>query len=127
MTEDMKSRFGIIYTLLRIYAVVPVSTASGERSFSAMKLLKTRLRTSMSQPRLNALALIYDAVSYSIDADKIARMLLRDSRRRWRRNGKTETSYVEEPADETDAVPEVTHDDSGIYDLDCSRLNGLPE
>jgi hypothetical protein len=127
MTEDMKSHFGIIYTLLRIYAVVPVSTASGERSFSAMKLLKTRLRTSMSQPRLNAVALIYDAVYWPIDAEKIARMLLRDSRRRWRKNGNTGTSYVEDLEDQTDAAPEVTQDDSGIFDADAGCFNALPE
>ena len=35
-----------------------VSNCSGERSFSKLKLLKTRLRSCMTQERLNSLALL---------------------------------------------------------------------
>jgi len=38
---------------------LPITTATGERSFSAVKLIKTYLRTSMQENRLNALALSY--------------------------------------------------------------------
>ncbi|CAL5199708.1 unnamed protein product [Lathyrus oleraceus] len=37
---------------------IPVTVASAERSFSRLKLLKTYLRSTMSQERLNGLALI---------------------------------------------------------------------
>lgn len=42
----------------RILLTVPVTVASAERSFSKLKLLKTYLRSTMTQDRLNALAMI---------------------------------------------------------------------
>ena len=45
--------------LLEIAAIMPVSTASVERDFSALKLLKTYLRNSETEQRLNSLALMY--------------------------------------------------------------------
>lgn len=42
----------------RIMLTVPVTVASAERSFSKLKLLKNYLRSTMSQDRLNGLALI---------------------------------------------------------------------
>jgi hypothetical protein len=43
---------------LCILLTLPMSVASGERSFSLLKLIKTRLRSSMSQERLSGLATI---------------------------------------------------------------------
>ncbi|XP_039043648.1 zinc finger MYM-type protein 1-like [Hibiscus syriacus] len=40
----------------RILLIVPLTVASAERSFSKLKLIKTYLRSSMSQERLNGLA-----------------------------------------------------------------------
>ena len=37
---------------------MPVTVASAERSFSKLKLLKSYLRSTMSQERLNGLAMI---------------------------------------------------------------------
>ncbi|GFV87647.1 retrovirus-related Pol polyprotein from transposon TNT 1-94 [Trichonephila clavipes] len=45
---------------------VPVSTASAERSFSKLKLIKTYLRSTMSQDRLSALSVL------SIEAEIVA-------------------------------------------------------
>lgn len=45
-------------TALRIFLSIPISNCSGERSFSAMKRIKTRLRTSLSCERLSELALL---------------------------------------------------------------------
>lgn len=43
---------------LRIFLTTPVTVAQGERSFSKLKLIKNYLRNSMSQNRLNGLAII---------------------------------------------------------------------
>jgi hypothetical protein len=42
----------------RILLTIPVTVASAERSFSKLKLLKTYLRSTMTQERLNDLAII---------------------------------------------------------------------
>ena len=42
----------------RILLTNPVTVASAERSFSKLKLLKSHLRTTMIQERLNGLAMI---------------------------------------------------------------------
>ena len=42
----------------RVLLTIPVTVASAERSFSKLKLLKSYLRSSMSQDRLNGLAMI---------------------------------------------------------------------
>src|SRR6202042_3052638 len=39
--------------LVRIYLTIPVTTATAERSFSVLRRLKTYLRTTMTQKRLN--------------------------------------------------------------------------
>lgn len=43
---------------LRILLTLPVTVASGERSFSKLKLIKTYLRSTMVQDRLSGLAMI---------------------------------------------------------------------
>ena len=45
--------------VLKIYAVLPISSCEAERSFSALKRLKTYLRSNMGQNRLSSLALIH--------------------------------------------------------------------
>lgn len=42
----------------RILLTIPVSVASGERSFSKLKLIKNYLRNRMGQDRLSNLAII---------------------------------------------------------------------
>ena len=48
-----------IYGLLQIFATLPVSTASAERTFSAMKLLKTYLLSTLSDENILGLALAF--------------------------------------------------------------------
>ena len=47
-----------ILRLMQIFITMPVNTCSVERSFSALKRLKTASRSTMLEPRLNGLALM---------------------------------------------------------------------
>lgn len=51
--------FPHVEQLLRLLLVLPVSSASSERSFSSLRRLKTWLRTTMTQQRLNHIAVLH--------------------------------------------------------------------
>ena len=51
--------FPNIYVALKILAAVPVTTCECERSVSALRRMKTWLRTTMSNERLNGLAMVH--------------------------------------------------------------------
>ncbi|CAH2275614.1 zinc finger MYM-type 1-like [Pelobates cultripes] len=59
---------------LRILLTLPISIASGERSFSKLKLIKNYLRSSMSQERLVGLAMISieNQIAKEIDVKTLA-------------------------------------------------------
>ena len=56
LPAEVRGLFTEVETLMRLLLVVPVSSSEAERSFSALRRLKTWLRTSMSQQRLNHVA-----------------------------------------------------------------------
>lgn len=62
-----KHMFQNMATLIRILLTLPVTNASAERSFSALKRLKTYLRNTMGSARLTGLALL--AVHPEVDVD----------------------------------------------------------
>ena len=49
----LRNMFQQTCALLHLYLTVPISSASSERSFSALRRIKTYLRNTMSQKRLN--------------------------------------------------------------------------
>jgi hypothetical protein len=53
-----KDYFPNMFNILKLLAVLPVSVASAERSFSSLRRLKTYLRNTTSENRLNGLALL---------------------------------------------------------------------
>jgi len=55
---QLQSIFGEVCIALRIFCTLPVTVASGERVFSKLKLIKSYLRSTMSQERLNNLAIL---------------------------------------------------------------------
>ena len=65
-----------IVTLLRIFCMLPVSTCTAERAFSAMKLLKTYVRNTMTDDRLTGLALMYIHPEVEIDVANVIRRFM---------------------------------------------------
>ena len=51
--------FPTIYRLIELALLLPVATATVERAFSAMKIIKTELRNKMYDGWLNDLMVIY--------------------------------------------------------------------
>lgn len=63
-----------LFKFLKIVMTIPVSTATAERSFSGLKRLKTLLRSTMGQLRLNSVSLlqIHKEVAAALDLDEVA-------------------------------------------------------
>lgn len=72
-----------IRKLLKIFATLPVSTATAERSFSTLRRLKTYLRTTIGADRLNGLALmtIHRDISSKLDPQDVISGLAKKNRR----------------------------------------------
>lgn len=70
---DLTPNYKNIETAYRIYLTIPVTSASAERSFSKLKLVKNYLRSAMGQERLSNLSIL--AIEYEItqllDLEKI--------------------------------------------------------
>jgi len=58
MNCNLHEVFKELFILFAIYLAVPISSATGERSFSVLKLLKTYIRNTTDQQRLSDLAVI---------------------------------------------------------------------
>lgn len=58
-SQVTKKLFSEVARLTQIYLTIPVTTATAERSFSALRRVKTWLRSTMTQERLNNLLLLY--------------------------------------------------------------------
>lgn len=56
--NNLQDVFPNIFTLLKIYLVLMTTNCTDERGFSKLKLIKSRLRSSMTQDRLNNLSLM---------------------------------------------------------------------
>ncbi|BFZ09062.1 hypothetical protein BsWGS_12101 [Bradybaena similaris] len=71
----LQESFPNVAVALRILLTLPVSVASGDRSFSKMKLIKTYLRSTMRQQRLVGLATISieHELAFSIDTKDLIR------------------------------------------------------
>ena len=69
----LKTTFPNITIAFRIFLTMMVTNCTGERSFSKLKRIKSDLRNSMTQQRLNSLGLMnieYEILD-SIDFDKL--------------------------------------------------------
>ena len=75
--ESSKTMLGEVCQLLHIILTIPVSSSTAEHTFSAMRRLKTFLRSSMSQTLLNDVMLLH------IHKDKVDRIELTDIARQF--------------------------------------------
>ena len=66
-----KDAYVNIYTIPQILIIIPISSASCERSISILRNLKTYLRNTMVQDRLNGLAQMHAHREMELDLEKI--------------------------------------------------------
>ena len=58
MSPATRCLFSEIVTLVRLILVMPATNATSERTFSALRRVKTYLRATMTQERLNHLMIL---------------------------------------------------------------------
>ena len=71
-----------IYTLLKFFATLPLSSCSCERSASALRRLNNYLRCSQTEERLSALGLIHINYETIIDIDYVCKLFFEKHPRR---------------------------------------------
>ena len=71
--NDMCSIYPNLSTLYHIFLTLPMSSAGAERSFSRLKLIKSYLRSTMTEERLSGLALLSIERQFAteLDYDKV--------------------------------------------------------
>jgi hypothetical protein len=72
MAPDVQLLFSQVKELLILLLVCPASSASAERSFSQLRKLKTWLRSTMGQSRLNCLSVCHTHQEYLDEIDLVA-------------------------------------------------------
>ena len=84
MIPAMRAMFPHVESLVRLLLVNPASSATAERSFSSLRRLKTYLRSTCGQRRLNSIALchIHKDVMDIIDVNELMKQFVlgRDNR-----------------------------------------------
>ncbi|KAL4097919.1 hypothetical protein QTP88_022611 [Uroleucon formosanum] len=77
-----KQTFPNLYKLFQVALTIPISSSTCERSFSAMRQIKTWLRTSMLQERFNNTSILYieKEISKSIDTETIINIFAQNNR-----------------------------------------------
>lgn len=83
-TTNSTDLFPNLWVALRVLLTIPVTVASAERSFSKLKLIKTYLRSTMAQGRLNSLAIlsIENDIAKNLDFKEILRTFAHAKARR---------------------------------------------
>ncbi len=78
------SYYANIYIFLRIACTLPVTSCFSERSFSALKRIKTNIRSNMSNERLTSLTLLHVHQDNPIDIPEVINEFARRHPRRLR-------------------------------------------
>jgi len=71
----------VVKALLKILCPLPVTTSSAERSFSTLRFLKSYLRSTMGDDRLNGLAMLYIHRDIPITVEEVLDRFAKKSRR----------------------------------------------
>ena len=73
-TAAVRSHFNEVMLVLKLILVLPATNTTSKRSFSAMKYIKSYLRSTMGQERLNNLMVlhVYKELTDEIELKKIA-------------------------------------------------------
>ncbi len=81
MSPAQKCLLSQVFQLIKLILVMPATNAVSERTFSALRRVKTYLRSTMSQARLNHLMLLYvhREVTDSLDLIQVANEFISDS------------------------------------------------
>ena len=77
------------YKLLALIVILPVTSASAERTFSALKLIKTRLRSKMADPWL------VDCISANVEKDILQGLTNEDILAQFKSMGKRRLDSVQ--------------------------------
>ena len=74
MLPEVRLMFSEVEQLVRLLLLCPASSCEAERSFSSLRRLKTWLRNSMSQERLNSVIVchVHQDILDNLDIHKIA-------------------------------------------------------
>ena len=78
-TPVTKTLQGEVHKLLRLYLTLPVASAISERTFPSLRRLKTYLRSTMTQNRLNNCLLLHchKSITDTLDIVDIAKKFVR--------------------------------------------------
>ena len=74
-----KLAFPNIYVALKILATVPVTTCECERCISALRRMKTWLRTTMSNERLNGLTMMHINNDIKVNVEEVMNTFARQN------------------------------------------------
>lgn len=76
-----KNYFPLVHQILKILCTLTISVATAERSFSSLRLIKSYLRSTMTEDRLNGLALLYVHRNIDLDIESVINRFANKKRR----------------------------------------------
>ena len=74
-----KSMLSEVQESLRLYLTIPITSATSEISFSALRRVLTYLRSTMTEQQLNHCLLLYKHITDSLDIKSIAKEFIATS------------------------------------------------
>lgn len=82
MKNCSSQTFSNIFTLLKLFATLPLSSCSCERSASTLRRLNNYMRCTQTEDRLTGLALVHAHYHTAIDVDSVCKLFLEKQPRR---------------------------------------------